>query len=173
MATSDKKKKKSSFTDPATTSIQAELAKKALPNGLYITRRQVRVPSWLKTYPDETLVPYLLLLHDINLLVREWRRVYRERIKHRALDRDVEDVVDQIMELRKIYRQARVCPYCGSSDTTHVYSQRSSDGKRRVQRRECQHCRKRFNRPVPAQLHGHVPPIVLKSTEELLREGVG
>jgi len=108
-----KKQTDEPITEPFIEDVSLALADRPLPRGLYGNHAKIQLPHKLAAVFGTELVPYLALLHDINLLVREWNQEYRRTLKAVIDKKDYSDLVDTIMARR----HERDCPKCGSTDT--------------------------------------------------------
>ncbi len=150
-------------------SIYTVLSKEPLPGGMYASHRRVKPPSYLVSYPDQELVPYILLLHDINVLRVELLRRIARRKAESSESRDYSEQAEILLDYRKYYRDSRICPKCGSTKLRGTG--RWSSGSKLVvfYRFRCLRCGWKFTREMPSNIAGRTPRIIAMSTEDLLK----
>jgi len=123
--------------EPFIEDVSLSLADRPLPKGLYGNQTKIQLPHNLATVFGAELVPYLALLHDINILVREWNVAYRQTLKAVIEKKDYTDVVDSIMDRR----HERDCPHCGYAYPKQItHWSPKHDPEMRHYRLECPKC---------------------------------
>ena len=160
------------ISDPTALSVAALLAKQSFPEGLYVSMHRMR-PDPILGRLGEHLIGYLCLLHDVSILVKEWNRLYEKLVQDHIKDQDYTPIVDSILEKRKAYREAIMCPYCESRDTREVTRWRPRRSTEIKARRKCLGCRKRYTVSIPVSMRGRQPKIIRMSHESLMKESMG
>lgn len=138
-------------------SVVSQLSGRPLPSGLYINQHRTAAPSILLEKFKPRLVPYILLLHDINVLVHEWNDIYRSAVEEKIKATDYEWLVGAIMHRRS----ERDCKKCKSRSTARQWSRPCShDPSLKIEEYKCDTCNHVFrivvnrqrNRPCKEEL---------------------